>query len=79
MAKIVSAKMIRRHPHVFSGVTYKTREDQHDAWEKIKAKEKEIENLKRIAEKNNKNMQATIKLLVEKGIPQEIIDSIKNM
>ena len=47
--------------------------------EKIKAKEKEIENLKRIAEKNNKNMQATIKLLVEKGIPQEIIDSIKNM
>ena len=40
MAKIVSEKMIRRHPHVFSGVTYKTREDQHDAWEKIKAKEK---------------------------------------
>ena len=47
--------------------------------QEIKAKEKEIENLKRIAEKNNKNMQATIKLLVEKGIPQEIIDSIKNM
>ncbi|MBQ7589030.1 MAG: hypothetical protein IJT37_13495 [Lachnospiraceae bacterium] len=32
--------MIRRHPHVFSGVTYDSKEEQHAAWEAIKAKER---------------------------------------
>ena len=40
VAQIVSEKMIRRHPHVFSGVTYNSKEEQHDAWEAIKAEEK---------------------------------------
>ena len=40
VAATVSEKMIRRHPHVFSGVTYASREDQHAAWEAIKKEEK---------------------------------------
>ena len=41
VAKAVSEKMIRRHPHVFSGVTYSSKEEQHAAWEEIKKAEKE--------------------------------------
>lgn len=38
---VVSEKMIRRHPHVFSGVTFDSDEARHKAWVEIKAKEKE--------------------------------------
>ncbi len=41
VAKTVSDKMVRRHPHVFSGITYKSKEEQHAAWEEIKKTEKE--------------------------------------
>lgn len=41
VAETVSEKMIRRHPHVFSGVTYSSKEEQHAAWEAIKRAEKE--------------------------------------
>lgn len=41
VAKIVSEKMIRRHPHVFAGVTYNSKEEQHAAWEELKKAEKE--------------------------------------
>ena len=40
VARTVSEKMIRRHPHVFSGVTYSSKEEQHAAWEAIKEEEK---------------------------------------
>ena len=40
VAATVSEKMIRRHPQVFSSVTYKSKEEQHAAWEAIKAEEK---------------------------------------
>ena len=40
VAATVSEKMIRRHPHVFSGVTYSSKEEQHAAWEEIKKEEK---------------------------------------
>ncbi len=40
IAKTVSEKMIRRHPHVFSGVTYASQEEQRRAWENIKRDEK---------------------------------------
>ena len=33
-------KMIRRHPHVFSGVTYASHEEQLRAWDAIKKEEK---------------------------------------
>lgn len=36
----VSAKMIRRHPHVFAGVTFANLEEQLRAWEEIKRAEK---------------------------------------
>ncbi len=36
----INEKMIRRHPHVFEGVTYSSYEEQHAAWEKIKKEEK---------------------------------------
>ncbi len=41
VAATVSEKMIRRHPHVFSGVTYASKEEQHAAWEAIKKEEKD--------------------------------------
>ena len=41
VAKVVSDKMIRRHPHVFSGVTYESDEERHKSWEEIKKAEKE--------------------------------------
>ncbi len=41
VCKVVSDKMVRRHPHVFAGVTYNSKEEQHAAWEKIKKQEKE--------------------------------------
>ncbi|SOC16223.1 MazG nucleotide pyrophosphohydrolase domain-containing protein [Pseudobutyrivibrio ruminis] len=40
VAKTVSEKMVRRHPHVFAGVTYNSKEEQHAAWEEIKKREK---------------------------------------
>lgn len=41
VVKTVSEKMIRRHPHVFDGVTYNSKEEQHAAWEELKKAEKE--------------------------------------
>ena len=41
VAKTVSEKMIRRHPHVFSGVEFESDEARHAAWEEIKKAEKE--------------------------------------
>ena len=40
VAKVVSDKMIRRHPHVFNGVTYASQEEQLKAWDAIKQEEK---------------------------------------
>lgn len=39
--KQVSAKMVRRHPHVFANVTFESLEEQLKAWEQIKKREKE--------------------------------------
>ena len=36
----IADKMIRRHPHVFEGVVFETREAQLAAWEEIKKAEK---------------------------------------
>ncbi len=36
----VADKMIRRHPHVFSGVVFATEEERKASWEKIKQEEK---------------------------------------
>lgn len=38
-----AAKMIRRHPHVFSGTVFADREEQLRAWERIKKDEKTAE------------------------------------
>ena len=40
VVKTVSDKMVRRHPHVFGGVTYESEEAQHKDWEEIKKAEK---------------------------------------
>ena len=37
----ICEKMIRRHPHVFSGVNFETDEERHAAWDAIKKAEKE--------------------------------------
>lgn len=41
----VAAKMIRRHPHVFAGVTFANLEEQLKAWEAIKQAEKEQDSV----------------------------------
>ncbi|WP_352397552.1 GNAT family N-acetyltransferase [[Clostridium] aminophilum] len=41
VAKTVSDKMVRRHPHVFSGVKYASEEELHEAWAAIKNEEKQ--------------------------------------
>ncbi len=41
VAKVVSDKMVRRHPHVFSGVTFESDEERHKSWEEIKKAEKD--------------------------------------
>ena len=40
VAKAISDKMVRRHPHVFNGVTYASQEEQLKAWDAIKQEEK---------------------------------------
>ena len=40
VASTVSEKMIRRHPHVFSGVVFASDEERKASWEKIKKEEK---------------------------------------
>lgn len=40
VAKGISDKMIRRHPHVFSGVDYADDAERKAAWDKIKKEEK---------------------------------------
>lgn len=60
-------KMIRRHPHVFGGVEFASREDQLFAWEQIKKKEKE-ENGAARAESNS----------VLDGLPRELPPLLKS-
>ena len=40
VATAISAKMIRRHPHVFADVSYASAAEQSAAWEQIKAAER---------------------------------------
>ena len=41
VTKTVSDKMVRRHPHVFGGVSYASEEEQQADWEALKLREKE--------------------------------------
>ncbi len=41
VAKTISDKMVRRHPHVFGDMKFATEEELHAAWAEIKRKEKE--------------------------------------
>ncbi len=41
VAKTVSDKMVRRHPHVFGGVSYASEEELQADWETLKLREKE--------------------------------------
>ncbi len=40
VAGTVADKMVRRHPHVFNGVTFASEEERKASWEKIKQEEK---------------------------------------
>ena len=40
VAETVADKMVRRHPHVFNGVTFASEEERKASWEKIKLEEK---------------------------------------
>ena len=41
IAQSITDKMIRRHPHIFGNHEYRTAEEQRQAWEDIKAKERQ--------------------------------------
>lgn len=41
VARTISDKMVRRHPHVFSGENLTTDEEIHNKWEEIKHQEKQ--------------------------------------
>lgn len=41
VVQAICAKMIRRHPHVFADQVYADEEQQHQAWEQIKAAERQ--------------------------------------
>ena len=41
VAKTISDKMVRRHPHVFGDMKFATEEELHEVWAEIKRKEKE--------------------------------------
>lgn len=43
----ISRKMIRRHPHVFAGVSVSSEEEQKAMWEAIKKQEKQEKNRKK--------------------------------
>ena len=40
VARTISEKMIRRHPHVFEGKVFASEEERKASWEKIKSEEK---------------------------------------
>ena len=40
VAQTISDKMVRRHPHVFSGVVFASDEERHASWDAIKKEEK---------------------------------------
>ena len=44
IADSITAKMIRRHPHIFGDETYASEAEQRDAWEAIKAAERKTKN-----------------------------------
>lgn len=46
VAKAISEKLIRRHPHVFSNAKVKNSEEQTKEWEKIKQQERERKSVK---------------------------------
>lgn len=41
VAGAISAKMIRRHPHVFGDMKFASEEELHESWAEIKKREKE--------------------------------------
>ncbi len=41
VAKAISDKLIRRHPHVFAGVSFSNDEQRQQAWEQAKAEERQ--------------------------------------
>jgi ATP diphosphatase len=41
VSEAISAKLIRRHPHVFADTVFSTDEERHQAWEQAKAEERQ--------------------------------------
>ena len=48
IAQAITDKMIRRHPHIFGDHEYRTAEEQRQAWEDIKAEERQSKNKTRL-------------------------------
>ena len=48
IAESITDKMIRRHPHIFGDHEYRTAEEQRQAWEDIKAEERQSKNETRL-------------------------------
>ena len=48
IAQSITDKMIRRHPHIFGDHEYRSAEEQRQAWEDIKAEERQAKNATRL-------------------------------
>ena len=48
IAQAITDKMIRRHPHIFGDHEYRTAEEQRQAWEDMKAEERQSKNETRL-------------------------------
>lgn len=68
IAKIITTKLIRRHPHVFGNVTVANEAEVHHNWEKIKREEK--------AEKQQSNLLSDKLKIYARSLPT-IMASLK--
>ena len=48
IAQSITDKMIRRHPHIFGDHEYRSAEEQRQAWEDLKAEERQAKNATRL-------------------------------
>lgn len=72
VARSVSDKLVRRHPHVFADVQYKDDEERKNAWNMIKAAEKKERGIKPIPDSVLDNVLASFPALMQAQRTQDL-------
>ena len=65
VAQGISEKLIRRHPHVFADAVFNTDEERHQAWEQIKAEERQQKSSSNLKESVLSGVAAHLPALIE--------------